>query len=294
MPRNRLDALVAVIILLASAGCGGNGSGALAISQVTITPASTRVAPGGTRAFAYTIAGTSANLGVQWRVVEPGGGSVDATGLYTAPSTPGTYHVQVSSQAAPSRAARAGVTVESGGVALTLVQRQQTVTPGATVPLASLVSVSGSPDTSVEWRVLTAQGGSVDASGSYTAPTTSGAYQVEVTSHADPQQSDLLTIAVVNVTLQIVPTKVPDLPAVPVLHVGGHMQFGYTIQVQGSTNTAIAWSTTDSAGNPIADGASIDGSGNYTAASKPGTYYVSVTSAADPRVHSTATVQVAP
>ena len=63
----------------------------------------------------------------------------------------------------------------------------------------------------------------------------------------------------------------------------------------GSTNIAVTWATTDANGNVITtDGAAIDSSGNYRAASVPGTYYVTVRSAANPAVKDTATLQVVP
>ena len=49
---------------------------------------------------------------VAWRVVEPGGGTLTPAGLYTAPATPGTYHVQVRREDHPSVSATATVTVK--------------------------------------------------------------------------------------------------------------------------------------------------------------------------------------
>jgi hypothetical protein len=36
-----------------------------------------------------------ADIHVGWRVLEPEGGAITADGVYTAPATPGVYHVQV-------------------------------------------------------------------------------------------------------------------------------------------------------------------------------------------------------
>jgi hypothetical protein len=54
--------------------------------------------------------------GISWQVVEPNGGSVTQQGLYTAPVMAGIYHVVASLTANPSVSATAAITVQSGGV----------------------------------------------------------------------------------------------------------------------------------------------------------------------------------
>jgi len=49
---------------------------------------------------------------VGWRVVETNGGMVNGAGLYTAPTTAGTYHVQVNREDFPDITATATVTVK--------------------------------------------------------------------------------------------------------------------------------------------------------------------------------------
>ena len=49
---------------------------------------------------------------VGWRVVEPGGGTITTAGLYTAPTTPGIYHVQVRREDYKEITAMATVTVK--------------------------------------------------------------------------------------------------------------------------------------------------------------------------------------
>ena len=49
---------------------------------------------------------------VAWRVVEPGGGTIDGAGLYTAPAQPGTYRVEVRREDFPEVTATATVTVK--------------------------------------------------------------------------------------------------------------------------------------------------------------------------------------
>jgi beta-glucanase (GH16 family) len=58
-------------------------------------------------------AGGSPVTAVSWSVQESGGGTVNTSGLYTAPGQPGTFHVVVTSLAAPGVSATASVNVTS-------------------------------------------------------------------------------------------------------------------------------------------------------------------------------------
>ena len=49
---------------------------------------------------------------IGWRVVEPGGGTITTAGLYTAPATPGVYHVEVRREDYKEITAVATVTVK--------------------------------------------------------------------------------------------------------------------------------------------------------------------------------------
>ena len=49
---------------------------------------------------------------VSWRVVEPDGGAIIGAGLYTAPGTAGTYHVEVRREDFPDITATATVKVK--------------------------------------------------------------------------------------------------------------------------------------------------------------------------------------
>lgn len=81
--------------------------------------------------FTASVTGTT-NQGVNWAVREgAAGGSIAASGEYTAPSTPGTYHVVAASVADPSKTAEGAVTV--GPEKVLSVQ----VTPGNPTALAN-------------------------------------------------------------------------------------------------------------------------------------------------------------
>ncbi|MBS1767176.1 MAG: hypothetical protein JST05_07230 [Acidobacteria bacterium] len=119
---------------------------------------------------------------VTWSVVEPGGGTVTAGGVYTAPSSPGTYHVVATSATDSSETAVATVAVSSSAPI------QITITPGSINLSKSGMTtfsaqVTGAANQGITWSCT---GGSIDPStGAYTAPSVFGTYLVQATSVED-------------------------------------------------------------------------------------------------------------
>lgn len=102
--RARLASLLLAAVL---AGCSsGTNSPPTDPITVAIQPTSASLDACGTGAF---VAQASSG-GVVWSVAEVGGGTVQG-GAYSAPATPGVYHVVATSQSDPARSARAVVTV---------------------------------------------------------------------------------------------------------------------------------------------------------------------------------------
>jgi uncharacterized protein YjdB len=248
---------------------------------VSLSPASPRLPVAGTLRFTATVTGT-ANTAVSWSVTEAGGGTLDATGLYTAPTTPGTYHVVATSVADPGKKATAPVTVEPelAPVSVSITPASAEVYTEATQ--AFTAAVTGAADTAVSWRVREANGGSIDAAGRYTAPSTPGTFHVVATSVADPSQSATATVRVTAapvVAVSIAPTEAQ-------LGVGETQDF--TATVTGTADTAVSWSVAE------AGGGTLSATGRYTAPTTPGTYHVVATSVAAPSQSATATVRVKP
>jgi len=80
---------------------GGSGEQMPSVS-LTVSPTVAHVAPGATVQFSAKVTGL-ADTASTWAVKEgASGGSISATGLYTAPSTTGTFHVVATSHADPS------------------------------------------------------------------------------------------------------------------------------------------------------------------------------------------------
>ena len=87
-------------------------------NTVSVSPSSDTLGPRGLRQFAFTIDGGTADA--TW-IVEEGaaGGSINSSGLYTAPQIPGTYHVVATAASDPSKTATAAVSVAASGFRVT-------------------------------------------------------------------------------------------------------------------------------------------------------------------------------
>ncbi|MBI3181147.1 MAG: hypothetical protein HYZ28_03285 [Myxococcales bacterium] len=249
--------------------------------QVQLSPIQVTLSAGASQQFSAAVTG-SANTAVTWSVEEgASGGAISSTGLYTAPANAGTFHVVAKSQADPSRSARATVTVTASQVSISVSPEAVTLSQGSTQQFT--VSVTGTANTAVSWSVQEgAAGGSVDAAGLYTAPSTAGIFHVVATSQADTAKS-----AVAQVTVSAAPSSVSVSPAYAVVQPGGTQQFAAT--VTGISNPAVTWSIQQGA-----SGGSISPSGLYTAPATGGSFVILATSQADPTHVGYASVDVLP
>jgi Galactose oxidase, central domain len=125
-----------ITILIAAVGCGSSGatgsgskstpspnsdpasSGTTPAAAISINPASDVLRIGGHRQFSGFDT-TVGQYGVSWSLREgAAGGSVTAGGLYTAPSTTGTFHLMATSMANPKITAATPVKILSVGFVL--------------------------------------------------------------------------------------------------------------------------------------------------------------------------------
>ncbi len=235
------------------------------VVSLSVTPTSATLTTGRTQQFTATVSGTS-NTGVTWTAT---GGSVSTAGLYTAPTTAGSYTVTATSVADNTKSASAIVSV-SAPVAVSVTPSSASLLTAGSQQFTA--TVSGSTNTSVTWST---NGGTVSSSGLYTAPSSGGNYTVTATSVADSTKSASATVTVsATVAVSISPTSASLLT-------GGTQQF--TATVSGTTNTSVNWS---------ASGGTISYLGYYSAPSTAGTYTVTATSAADSTKSASATVTV--
>jgi carbon monoxide dehydrogenase subunit G len=256
---------------------------------VIVIPATAATTPGGVLSFTAQVSGAGAgqSTAVTWSVQEgAGGGSIDGSGRYTAPSGTGSFHVVATSVADPTRKAIATVQVSASPVVTVSVSPDPaTVRVGGTLPFtAAVTGLSAGQSSAVTWSVREgAQGGAVDSTGRYTAPATTGTFHVVATSVADPSRSDSATVTVIP---QI---SVTVSPATATVRAGGSVQLSATVQgtISGQSQS-VRWTVREGGGG------SVDAAGRYTAPGTAGTFHVVATSAADPSRSAEATITVTP
>ncbi len=246
---------------------------------ISVAPTTSSLVVGGNQSFTATVTG-STNTAATWTVQEGApGGTVSSGGVYTAPATPGTYHVIATSAADTTKTASATVTVAAAPVvAVTLTPTTASLLTGANQTFVA--NVTGNANTAVTWTVQEgAPGGTVSSGGVYTAPATPGTYHVIATSAADTTKTASATVtvsALVVVTLSNTSATVS---------IGSSKSF--TATVTGNANTAVTWTVQEGA-----PGGTITSGGVYTAPATPGTYHVIATSVADNTKSASATVTV--
>lgn len=174
--------------------------------QVTITadpwpvlePPLAVLNPGQRQPYLFTLGG--APQPATFAVLEAGGGTIDADGLYTAPGAPGRYHVVASDPADASRTRTALVQVVDAAAS---PQPAVAITPAAPVAVAGgQVSLSATLDgcaSGVTWTLLDADAalaanGPWDAT--FGAPAAPGRFRVLATSTCDPARRALAVVAV--------------------------------------------------------------------------------------------------
>lgn len=187
---------------LSLTGCGG-GSAAPASPPpppppaitVSVSPPSLTVSQGATQAFTASVTGTT-NTAVTWSVQEGAtGGAITNAGVYTAPSTAGTFHVVATSQADSTKSATGTVTVPEVSVSVSPISD----TLGPNGLRTFVATVSGTVvSTNVTWSIEEGgSGGSITSGGLYTAPVTTGVFHILAVSVADAKASAEATVAVV-------------------------------------------------------------------------------------------------
>jgi len=229
-------------------GCSGTIGGV----TVSVSPTSATLYGGQSQQFTATVTNAS-NTAVTWSISPVGVGSVNSSGLYTAPASitsQQTVSVTATSQAESTVSASATVTLMPP-VSVSVAPPTATLYGGQTQQFAA--TVSNTSNTAVNWSISPSVG-SISTSGLYTAPasiTTQQNVTVTATSQAYPSASASATVHLMPpVSVAISPTSASILP-------GQTQQF--TATVANTSNTAVTWSI-----NPTSTG-TINSSGLYTA-----------------------------
>ena len=294
MTRTKLLGVTLAALFLTA--CGGSAPDAAATTQpagqtvvVATTPAEAEVEPGGNFQFTAQVSGT-AFAQVVWSVAEADGGTIDTTGLYTAPASEGTYHVRADSGLASVKSHGTSVVrVKKGAIApVTVAVDPATVTVPAGGSRSFAAVVTGTTTRAVTWTVQEGSGcGAVSSAGVYTAPNAGATCHVLATSVADPTKSGTATI-----TVTAPPPPTTTAVAISILPVTATLDACrgqvFTATVTNTSNTAVTWTVVE------AGGGTVTASGAYVAPAAAGTYRVMAVSQADPARTATATVTVGP
>jgi hypothetical protein len=226
------------------------------ITGVSVSPPAPTVSGGQTQAFSANVTGTgSFSSAVNWTSTA---GTIDSGGNFTAPfasGSPQTITVTATSTQDNTKSGTATVTVPANASTVTGVSvspSAPSVDGGGTQAFSATVSGTNSPSQSVTW---TATLGTIDGSGHFTAPASTGSAQtstVRATSVQDSSKSGTSTVTIPAATVSAVAVS-PN----PATVTGGGSQ-NFTASVSGTHNPGQSVSWTASLGT-------IDSSGHFTA-----------------------------
>src|ERR1022692_2514710 len=160
---------------------------------VVVTPATATVYRGKTLLFTAKVSGQSDQT-VIWSVPS-NFGSIDSTGLFTAPSDfDGQAFITATSKAVPSASGSALVTLPT--IPFSIAPDRVGIVPGASQTFSA--TVVGLDSTQVSWTVQ--GGGTISSAGLYSAPSTSGLSYVVATSSANANYSATAVVIVATNT----------------------------------------------------------------------------------------------
>jgi RHS repeat-associated protein len=163
---------------------------------LSVSPTTAMLYGGQTQQFSATVTNTS-NTAVTWSISPVGTGTVDSSGLYTAPatiSTQQTVTVTATSQANSAATASVAVTL-SPPVAVSVSPATTTLYSSQTQQFSA--TVTNTSNAAVTWSISPAGTGTISSSGLYEAPATISTQQtvtVTATSQANSTSTGSVTL----------------------------------------------------------------------------------------------------
>src|SRR5450631_4881210 len=280
-----LYALFACLLPGVVIGCGG-GSPLLSspvtsptISSVSVACNPSTVATSAAAQCTATVQGTgSYSSAVTWTA---SGGSINSSGLFTAPVSAGSVTVTATSAQDTTKSGAAPVSLQASASTITSVAvscNPATTNANGTSQCTATVQGTGSYSSSVTW---TASGGSINSSGLFTAPASAGSVTVTATSAQDTTKSGAAPVSLQASASTITSVAVSCNPATT--NANGTSQCTATVQGTGSYSSSVTWT---------ASGGSINSSGLFTAPASAGSVTVTATSAQDTTKSGAAPVSV--
>ena len=238
--------------------------------DLSITPTNSIVSTSGEVQLTAQANGTSTN-DINWSST---GGSISTTGLFSAPSTAGSYTITATSTIDSRKTATATVEVNAPSDDISISITPQEVDIFELGSANFTATVIGTSNKAVTWSIVGFHGGITQNGEYFSSVFGTGAYQIKATSQEDPTKFAFATINVHVVEVAVTPSGV-------VLQAGEQYQFN--ANVTGHDNTSVQWSTNNGL---------IDATGLYTAPSAPGNYQVTATSIVNPAKSGSVTVTV--
>ena len=264
--------LPSITSLIIAVACSNNDQGTNLnnppnLTRVIVSPKTATIAAGAKQQFsAYgrDSAGDSVGVSVDFSAT---GGAITSTGLFTAGIVAGSFDV-VATEHGGALADTATVTVTVAGppvlAAVILTPSSATVDTGKTQKFAAFGRMSNGDSAAIP-VTYSATGGTISASGTYTAGTTAGSYQVIATDTSGV----LADTSAVTVTAAGPPTLAQVIlnPGAAVLTLGGTQQFAAYGKTGAGDSIAVAV-------NYSATGGTITAAGLYTAGQTAGSFQV--------------------
>jgi len=184
------------LVLLACGSSSGSTSSVAtpSISSVSVVCTPTAVALSASSQCSASVQGTgSFSSAVTW---SSSVGTINPSGLFTAPATAGTATVTATSTQDTTRPGTASVTVQSVGSTITSVAvtcNPSTIGVSATSQCSAAVQGTGSFSSAVTWSSTVS---SINTSGLFTAPATDGTATVTAISSQDTTKSGTASVTV--------------------------------------------------------------------------------------------------
>jgi len=270
-----LTFVLVALSLAVSVSCGGGGGGNFVsnpspptITSITVSCNPTSVQTGQTSQCTATVAGTgSYSSAVTWSA---SAGTINSSGLFTAPGTASTVTVTATSAQDSTKAGNTTVTVTAAAPTITSVTvscNSTSVQTGQTSQCTATVAGTGSYSSAVTWS---ASAGTINSSGLFTAPGTASTVTVTATSVQDSTKAGNTTVTVTAAAPTITSVTVSCNPTS--VQTGQTSQCTATVTGTGNYSSAVTWS---------ASVGTINSSGLFTAPGTASTVTVTATSAQD-------------
>ena len=152
------------------------------ITSIALTPSTVTLAAGATQQFSVVGKRSDGSTAAVTATFTATGGTVTGGGAYTAGQSGGSYRI-IAVQSGGTLADTSAVTVTATPTlqSISVSPGSATLNPGATQQFAAKGKLSDGSTVTITDAVWTATGGTISASGSYTAGQTTGSYSVKAT-----------------------------------------------------------------------------------------------------------------